>query len=541
MLLGMMLSLPKGWAQETVQRERLTNLPHLYIDTKTGLPVTSKTEEVWAELWLVDENDEVLYEDSIAIRGRGNSTWGLPKKPYRIKFREKTKFLGSDRANAKKWTLLANHADKTLFRNALASYVGDLCGQVFTPAAKFVDLTLNGEYLGNYQISDQIDVRKKRVHITEQDYPITEESNITGGYLLEIDGFADFDEINRRDGFYASRSRIPVRIHYPDADEIVFDQWKYIRDHVNEFESRLFAYNFADSVWGYRAMVDSTSLVSWYLASEITANPDCLWSLYFYKEADDNRLFFGPMWDYDIAFGNDNRLADYTTTGSRWNQQKILQGNSENKLMADYAHDNSGMRNWLQQMWKDPWFQQQVFGKYADLYVNGLEAKLLNKIDSLSTLLDESQQLNYQRWGIDKRYYNEVVLFSTYDEYVTDLKTYVSARVTNLLKHFANRQSEYVDINAIIDAANSNDNSVVNIFDDTPDYALAYNSESHRLHFGADSLSDLDFTARVYDAGGREVLSFKASEGADVGSLRPGIYVVNWKSNGRSRSVKFIR
>ena len=194
LLLGVLLSVPKGWAQGYSGHERLTNLPHLYINTKTGLPITSKTDDVWAEMWLVDENDEVLYEDSLSIRGRGNSTWGLPKKPYRIKFREKKKLLGGDRANAKKWTLLANHADKTLFRNALASYVGDLCGQPFTPAAKFVDFTLNGEYVGTYQISDKIDVRKKRVNITEQDYPLTEESNITGGYLLEFDGFKDFTE-----------------------------------------------------------------------------------------------------------------------------------------------------------------------------------------------------------------------------------------------------------------------------------------------------------------------------------------------------------
>ena len=540
LFVGMLLSVSKGWAQGYPARERLTNLPHLYINTKTGLPITSKTDDVWAEMWLVDENDEVLYEDSFNIRGRGNSTWGLQKKPYRIKFREKKKFLGSDRANAKKWTLLANHADKTLFRNALASYVGDLCGQVFTPAAKFVDLTLNGEYVGNYQISDKIDVRKKRVNITEQDYPLTDESNITGGYLLEIDGFKDFTE--NIDGFRTSRS-LPVRIHYPEDDEIDNRQLDYIRGFLNEVERRVFDGNYKDKDLGYRAMVDSTSLVSWYLATEIVANPDCFWSLFLYKEADNDHLFFGPMWDYDIAFGNDNRLADYTTTGSRWNQQKILQANTERKLMADYAFGNDKTEEWIRRMWNDPWFQHLVFRNYVRLYRDGLKQKLIDKIDELSDLLNESQQLNYRRWSINTKVYNEVVLFSTYYEYVTDLKDYVSAHVDYLLEAFASRQPETVDLDEIINGETTpyDVDGISHVFDDTPDYALAYNSDSHRLHFGADSPSDIDFTARVYDAGGREVLSFKASEGADVGFLRPGIYVVNWKSYGRSHSVKFIR
>jgi spore coat protein CotH len=153
------------------EHKRLTNLPHLYINTFTGNPIVSKTEQVWARMWLVDEQDVVTFYDSISIRGRGNSTWNMAKKPYRIKLQEKTKLLGNSRANAKKWTLLANHGDKTLMRNALASYIGDLCGQPFTPAAKFVDLTLNGAYQGCYQLSDQIDIRKKRVNIAEQDYP----------------------------------------------------------------------------------------------------------------------------------------------------------------------------------------------------------------------------------------------------------------------------------------------------------------------------------------------------------------------------------
>ena len=148
-------------------RRQLTNLPHIYIETFSGQDPASKTTEVPARLWIVEGSREAYY-DSVLIRGRGNSTWKMEKKPYRIKFPQKERFMGPERANAKKWTLLANHGDKSLLRNALASYIGDLCGQTFTPGAMFVDLTLNGQYRGNYQVSDQIDVRKHRVDIAEQ-------------------------------------------------------------------------------------------------------------------------------------------------------------------------------------------------------------------------------------------------------------------------------------------------------------------------------------------------------------------------------------
>lgn len=407
---------------------RLTNLPHLYINTFTGKEVTSKTEQVWARLWMVDEHDVVDYYDSITIRGRGNSTWELAKKPYRIKFSKKTRLLGSERANAKKWTLLANFADKTMMRNALASYIGDLCGQPFTPAAKFVDLTLNGVYRGCYQLSDQIDVRKKRVDIAEQDYPLTATSNITGGYLIEADGFMDY--VAGVNGWKTGKG-VPMTIHYPDEEEIDSRQLNYISQYVNRFENRLFASNYKDAQNGYRAYVDSTSLVSWYLASEITGNPDFVWSMYYYKECDDDRLYFGPMWDYDIAFNNDNRLTSSDPT---------------HRLMADVAFTNYGLEQWINRMWADEWFQRLVFRHYIALYTTGLEEKLLHKIDSLNILLQESQQLNYQKWNISTRALREVVLYSTYDAYVADLRRYVPARLSALLSAFAGRQPDAIDI-----------------------------------------------------------------------------------------------
>ena len=421
-----------GRAQGDGTHTRLTNLPHVYINTFTGRPVTSKTTMVLARMWYVDEQDAVAFYDSLEIRVRGNSTANLAKKPYKLKFHSKVKLLGKGHANTKKWTLLANHADKTLLRNAVTSLMGEWAGLPFNPAAKFVDLTLNGQYVGNYQLSDQVDVRPHRVDVAEQDYPLADDSDITGGYLLEADGFKDFTTYPQGPqqsptGFYSAHSGVPVRIHYPDEDEISVSQYDYIRQAVNDFEQRLFAQSFADPLTGYRPLVDSTTLVDWYLCTEISANVDGFFSAYFYKHRGDNRFYWGPLWDYDIAYNNDNRTDRGGTN------------NTERQLMKDYGYGDgsNGCRRWVQRMWKDPWFARLVNRRYQELVDGGLEDYLNQKIDSLTLLISASQELNYQRWGINTRALRERVLYTSYGRYIADLRTFIARHMAYLTEAFA--------------------------------------------------------------------------------------------------------
>lgn len=397
------------------QWTRQTNLPTVYVDTYRNAAITSKTNYVYCTLRYVDEQDQITVYDSVQIRGRGNSTWNLPKKPYKLKFNQKERFLGPDRANAKKWTLMANAADKTLIRNAVTSAMGEFTTLPFNPAYKFVDLVLNGRYQGNYQISDQVDVRKRRVHITEQDLPLADDSNITGGYLLEVDGFQDGNY------FTTSRYAVPIRIHYPDDEDIAGRQNSYIRNYMANFEAALRSADFADPEQGYRAMTDTATLIDWFLCTEISANLDGYYSTYFYKEQDDPRLFWGPLWDYDIAYEN-----DYRTTGTA------------TKLMTDVGFGQT--KQWLRRMWQDEWFQRRVYQRYTELLRQGLVSHLHTTIDSLTTLIDQSQQLNYERWGINRRVYHEVVIYSSYDQYVSDLHAFIDEHCDYLLNAFASRK-----------------------------------------------------------------------------------------------------
>ncbi len=401
-------------AQEPVFA-RLTNLPAVYVETEGRAEVASKTEYVYATMWYVDERDAVTRYDSLQIRGRGNSTWTLAKKPYRLKFREKQRLLGPERANAKSWTLLANAGDKTLMRNAVTKALGEFLGMPFNPGCRFVDFTLNGVYQGNYQISDQVEVRRGRVDVTEQDYPLPPGSDISGGYLLEVDGFADGN------CFKGELSQLPIRIHYPDEEEISKEQNDYISEHVNAFERALFGKDYADPAAGYRAFVDSVSLANWFIAIEVSANLDGFYSVYFYKHRGDPRLHFGPLWDFDIAYDNDYR-----------------NGGTVNQLMTEGGFGDAMV--WVNRMWADPWFARLVSRRYEELMAAGLVEHLQSAVDSMAVLLEASQQLNYEKWGIDTQMYHENILYSSYDAYVADLRWFIKAHADFLAAAFAERK-----------------------------------------------------------------------------------------------------
>lgn len=409
----LILTVLLGIGVQAQEYARLTNLPHVVIKTFDGKGISSKTVYKYATMWYVDEQDSVTRYDSLEIRGRGNSTWGLAKKPYKIRFQQKEKFLGKGYAKCRPWTLLANMGDKSLIRNAITSEMGEFLGLKFNPARKFVDLTLNGTYLGNYQISDHVDVRPHRVNVTEQDLPLTDESNITGGYLLEVDGFADGN-------CFTSNHSVKIRIHYPEQEDIAASQNQYIKDFISEFETALFGQDYQDSLKGYRPMVDSLSLARWFIATEVSANIDGYYSAYFYKEQDDPRLFFGPLWDYDIAYDNDTRITP-----------------NVERLMTDYGYGDT--KTWLNRMWNDPWFIKLINREYNHALDRGLVSFMYGKIDSLALLLDESQQKNYEKWGINTRRYHEVKLYSSYDQYLVYIKDFIEAHTAWLQTTFKNK------------------------------------------------------------------------------------------------------
>ena len=385
----------------------ITNLPTIFIDTENGAAITSKDDYVNAVITVrgaANEEDNIT-EVPAEIKGRGNSTWTMAKKPYRLKFEDKINFLGNE-AKEKNWVLLANYADKTLLRNALAFETARaLFNFEFTPSVTFVDVVLNGKNIGSYLLTDQVEVKKSRVSVMEQPTTVVQGNpEITGGYLIEVDGFAE-KEIS----WFKTAKDMKVTIKYPKDDEINASQKNYIQNYTQRMENALFSERFDDPEKGWRHYIDEDSWVNWYIACELFGNSDSWWSTYMYKERGE-KFKYGPIWDFDIAFNNDYRI-----------------GNATEKFMRSAGCEP---KTWIKRWWEDETLQKQVKKRWVEMGAENIKEFMLSYIDSMEVVLDESQKNNYEIWPtLDTRVHYEYSVRGSYEAEVQALREYVDARI----------------------------------------------------------------------------------------------------------------
>ena len=382
---------------------QLTNLPTVVIHTKDNQAPYDKEHEIDCFISIISNDGQTILSDSATIRERGNASRNFPKKPYRIKFAKKHQVLGSP-ANAKKWTLINNYGDKTLMRNQLAFELSRRFGMPYTPFCTYVDVMLNGEYKGSYQLCDQIEVRKNRVNITEMTPRDNSGEALTGGYLFEVDAYAG-DEPNQAGVFWSSHNT-PVTIKSPDEDSITAQQKNYIRTHYNAMETN------------WRQSLDLNTFLRHFLVGEVSGNTDTYWSVYMYKHRSNDTLYVGPCWDFDLAFDNDNRTYHvndktdyiYRSGGSTVGYMRTLVDN-----IVIYDTD-------AKQQLKDLWAQLRRAGF--------TEESMLAYIDEQAELLDHSQQLNFLRWPILNQYVHQNPRTrGSYQAEVENVRNYIRNRI----------------------------------------------------------------------------------------------------------------
>ena len=349
---------------------QVTNLPTVSIHTKDGVIPPDKEHQIVSQLTIISDGGTKLLSEPGTTRERGNASRDFPKKPYRIKFDEKQHVLDAP-AKARKWTLINNYGDKTLMRNLLAFQLSKWLGMPYTPYGTAVDVLLNGEYKGCYQLCDQVQVHKDRVAVTEMKPEDNSGVAVTGGYLVEVDAYAD-----REKSWFRSNNRNPVTIKSPQEDSITVDQRNYIRAYFNKMENDLDRY------------LDKNTFLRHFLVGELSGNTDTYWSVFMYKERDDDMMYTGPVWDFDIAFDNDYRT--YPVCGKK--DYIYRSGGSCAGTMRELA-DLFVLRNQTSQtMLLDIWDK----ARHADL----TEEHLVAYIDQMEAELAASQTLNFMRWPI---------------------------------------------------------------------------------------------------------------------------------------------
>lgn len=364
----------------------------------TGIPIVSiqtpeqvavKRQYVQHSILNITYSSDLMFlSGEIMIKGRGNTSWVYPKKPYSF-------MQANGPQPAASWVLLANYDDKSLMRNDVAFFMGrEMSSLDFTPRFWFADFILNGQYEGVYQIGEGIDVGADRVDVGED------------GILLEVDGKSRYHEVT----FSTTRLTHPINIHYPEVLE-GSAEYNEIRSYVQKAEDALFAENFTDEKDGYRKYFDIDSFVEWYIINEIAKNVDAaFFTSCFIHLRKGGKLKMGPLWDFSMAFG----------------------GHKDNEFGRTVANvpENFYLRNvrWYARLFQDPVFVAKVKERFNHYFSH--RQMIYDRIDVDCQLLLHKVYLDNRLWGrlCDKNA-SEKKVESAYQTHVEDMKEWIEKRM----------------------------------------------------------------------------------------------------------------
>lgn len=406
---------------EPVEKEVLyqpTNLPTVVVHVADNKEPVDKVNDLVANFSIISKDGKKELSQSGTFRLRGNASMNFEKKPYRIKFDKKQNVLDAP-AKAKKWTLVACYGDKTLMRNIIGFELSRRFGQKYTPYIQPVDVFVNGEYKGCYSLCDQVEVNPGRVEIEEMTPEDITEENLTGGYFLEVDAYAYQEPAQ---AWFNSNNGNPVTIKYPSDDEIVPEQYNYIKKHFNTLEAALFSSLYTSETNGYRKYLDLESFLNHFLYCELNGNTDTFWSLNLYKYRNDNHFYTGPVWDLDLAFENDNRTYPIDNlTDWIYNTKGSVAGNFK-KFVNRIVKEDAKAQIQMKEIWAEARSKKDI------------NAESLNQfVDATAKLLAQSQELNFKRWKImDYTVHQNPWVWGNYKEEVNNVKQYIEKRIAKM-------------------------------------------------------------------------------------------------------------
>ncbi len=417
-----------------------SNLPIFVINTN-GQTIIDE-QKITADLGVIYNGEGVRnnltdpfnhYNGKIGIEIRGSSTQMFPKKQYSVETRDSggndldVSLLGFPAESD--WIFNAPYTDKSMMRNFLAYSLARTMGKYAT-RCKYFELVINNDYKGVYILFEKIKRDKNRVNIKKLEPTDISGDAVTGGYIIKIDkwtGEGNDGWVSNFLPYQNAWQRISYQYHIPKPEDIVSQQKAYIQDYIFNFESKMYSNNFNNPDSGYSKFVDVSSFVDMFLINEMSKNVDGYrLSTFLYKDRNSvsSKLVMGPIWDYNLAFGN----ADYY-------EGAILSG-----WMLDYLTTNPYFLNsdgavapfWWKKIMDDTYFKNQVKTRWEYIKSKGIKFEWFNKnIDSLVVYLNESQQRNFQRWPILGMYvWPNAYIGQSYTDEIFYLKSWIRDRLT---------------------------------------------------------------------------------------------------------------
>ena len=414
----------------------ISSMLQFIVDTKSKTIIDEP--KIPATLIITDSTD-TLYNGHIGIELRGSTSQiFFDKKSYGVETWDQN---GNDIDIAlagfpaeEDWIFHGPFSDKSLIRNALIYDLSNKIGQ-YASRTRFFEMKLNGEFQGTYLLMEKIKRDKNRVDIEKLEPNDNDPNLISGGYIIKIDKTtgesSSHGDYNEKISFYSKYDpngeegkdkKIFFLYDVPSPEKISKEQKIYIQSYINSFEEALLSNDFSDTKTGYQQFIDVDSFVDFFLLNELSHNPDAYrLSTYMHKKRN-GKLKMGPIWDFNIAFGNVNYCKGEDV--NNW----IFKYN-------DYCPDDFWLVPfWWSKLLNDPYFANIIKARWQELRQNELSDKLIfGKIDLLISELETSDAIkrNFERWPILGQWiWPNSYVGTTYESEINYLKNWLSQRLT---------------------------------------------------------------------------------------------------------------
>lgn len=350
-----------------------TGIPRIDITTNGGAKIVSKVDYVGCTVSVSGTEEEYCFDGATAgIRGRGNDTWTYyPKKPYRIRFDEKTSMFGEEPNRS--WVLLAMYNDFSLVKDRLAFGMAEALGADFAPCYHYVDLYVNGKYMGIYLLTDQVDENEGRTNVEATISP----TDIEVPFLVELDARAPEEGVEGVDWFST-----PVlgtyAVKYPDTKERYTQaQFDYIENYILTVDAlcRKEGVTLAE----LEEYIDLQSFIDYYLILETMGQPELNWKSVYMSRSVGGKLVMGPVWDFDWA----------------------AEGPSIGEHAGRYEGEYEGFYSWLNWFYAlyhgSPEFREALAARWKEIKPLLLDA--VSVAESEKSLIERAAKRNDVRWN----------------------------------------------------------------------------------------------------------------------------------------------
>ncbi len=361
------------------------------------------------------------YNGEVSFEIRGSTSQQYPKKSYAFTPLDtagnniNAEIFGLPQEND--WILYAPYPDKTLMRNTLTFYLANKMGH-YSSRTKHVEVVRNGSYRGVYELMEKVKRDNNRVDIAKLTPADTAGDELTGGYIIKVDKTT----ASGADTFNSNYdAEVFFQFHDPEDTELLPVQKNYIINYVDSFETALMSSSFAHPDSGFRKYTDENSFIDFFLLQELGHTVDGYRSSCFLqkdKNSNGGKLEMGPMWDFNLSFGNADYCNAYDTIGWQYEFNTGCPGY--------FPH----VPFWWNKLLQDTLYQNSVQCRWQQLRESFLHTDSINFwIDSVAAYLNEAQQRNFIKWPILGVYVNwNYYIGQTYQNEVDYLKMWIEAR-----------------------------------------------------------------------------------------------------------------